>query len=77
MTMRRADGPVYGSYFGQSSFASHALAYESNVVVIDPAVDLQVAAPLGCGIQTGAGTVMNGLKRILSGVTTEPTSWKR
>ena len=62
MTMRRADGPVYGSYFGQSSFASHALAYESNVVVIDPRVDLQIAAPLGCGVQTGVGTVLNVLR---------------
>ncbi|MGZ4251277.1 MAG: NAD(P)-dependent alcohol dehydrogenase [Solirubrobacteraceae bacterium] len=62
MTMRRADGPVYGSYFGQSSFASHALAYESNVVVIDPGVDLQIAAPLGCGVQTGVGTVLNVLR---------------
>jgi aryl-alcohol dehydrogenase len=53
---------VYGSYFGQSSFASHALAYESNVVVIDPAVDVEVAAPLGCGVQTGAGTVLNVLR---------------
>ena len=61
-TMRRANGPVYGSYFGQSSFASHALAYESNVVVIDPALDLQIAAPLGCGVQTGVGTVLGVLQ---------------
>jgi aryl-alcohol dehydrogenase len=61
-TMRRAGGPVYGSYFGQSSFASHALAYESNVVVIDRGLDLPVAAPLGCGVQTGAGTVLNVLR---------------
>ena len=62
LTMRRGDAPVYGSYFGQSSFASHALAYESNVVVIDDEIDLQTAAPLGCGVQTGAGTVMNVLR---------------
>ena len=52
---------VYGSYFGQSSFASHALAYESNVVVVGEEIDLGVAAPLGCGVQTGAGTVLNVL----------------
>ena len=62
MTMRRNGSAVYGSYFGQSSFASHALAYESNVVVIDDALDLTVAAPLGCGVQTGAGTVLSVLK---------------
>ena len=52
---------MYGSYFGQSSFASHALAYESNVVVVGEEIDLGVAAPLGCGVQTGAGTVLNVL----------------
>ena len=52
---------MYGSYFGQSSFASHALAYESNVVVVGEEIDLALAAPLGCGVQTGAGTVLNVL----------------
>lgn len=61
MTMGRDGGPVYGSYFGQSSFASHALAYESNVVVVGEGIDPRVAAPLGCGVQTGAGTVLNVL----------------
>ena len=60
-TMRRNGSPVYGSYFGQSSFASHALAYESNVVAVGEEIDLGVAAPLGCGVQTGAGTVLNVL----------------
>jgi aryl-alcohol dehydrogenase len=62
MTMSRSGAGVYGSYFGQSSFASHALAYESNVVVVDQDVDLSSAAPLGCGVQTGAGTVLNFLR---------------
>ncbi len=62
MTMRRGGAAVYGSYFGQSSFASHALAYESNVVVIDDQIDLTIAAPLGCGVQTGAGTVLGVLR---------------
>jgi aryl-alcohol dehydrogenase len=62
MTMRRNGSVVYGSFFGQSSFASHALAYESNIVVVDDELDLTVAAPLGCGVQTGAGTVLNVLR---------------
>ena len=62
LTMRRGNSAVYGSYFGQSSFASHALAYESNVVVIDDDIELGIAAPLACGVQTGAGTVMNVLR---------------
>jgi aryl-alcohol dehydrogenase len=60
-TMRRNGSRLYGSFFGQSSFASHALAYESNVVVVGDEIDLAVAAPLGCGVQTGAGTVLNVL----------------
>ena len=61
-TTMHADGrPVYGSFFGQSSFATHSLAYEDNVVVVGSDIDLSVAAPFGCGVQTGAGTVMNVL----------------
>ena len=61
-TMARDGAPVHGSFFGQSSFASHALAYESNLVVVGDDVDLGVAAPLGCGVQTGAGAVLNVLR---------------
>ena len=61
-TMARDGVPVHGSFFGQSSFASHALAYESNLVVVGDDVDLGVAAPLGCGVQTGAGAVLNVLR---------------
>jgi aryl-alcohol dehydrogenase len=61
-TMRRDGAPVYGSFFGQSSFASHALAHASNVLVVGADVDLGVAAPLGCAVQTGAGAVLNVLR---------------
>ena len=61
-TMHGPSGPVHGSFFGQSSFASHALAYESNVVKVAADLDLTLAAPLGCGIQTGAGAVLNVLR---------------
>jgi aryl-alcohol dehydrogenase len=46
-------------WFGQSSFASHCLATERNVVVVDPALPLEKLGPLGCGIQTGAGSVLS------------------
>lgn len=49
-------------YFGQSSFALHALAWERNTVKVPQDAELALLGPLGCGIQTGAGTVMNGLK---------------
>lgn len=50
---------IHAHYFGQSSFATHAVANERNVVKLDDAISLEVAAPFGCGIQTGAGAVLN------------------
>lgn len=52
---------LYGCFFGQSSFAQYALATADNAVVVDQSVDLALAAPLGCGFQTGAGAVLNVL----------------
>lgn len=49
-------------FFGQSSFATYAVADERNVVKVDLDVDIALLGPLGCGIQTGAGTVLNFLK---------------
>jgi aryl-alcohol dehydrogenase len=52
---------VRGHFFGQSSFASHTLATERNIVKVPKELPLELLAPLGCGLQTGAGTVMNSL----------------
>lgn len=57
-----ADGtPLAGGFFGQSCFARHALASDRNVLVVDAATDDDLArlAPFGCGVQTGAGGVLN------------------
>ena len=53
---------VRGHFFGQSSFATHSLATERNLVKVPKDLSLELLAPLGCGVQTGAGTVMNSLK---------------
>src|SRR5690554_3185839 len=50
------------TFFGQSSFATHAIAKARNAVKVDRDVDLALLGPLGCGIQTGAGTVLNRLQ---------------
>lgn len=55
-------GGVQGHFFGQSSFASHTLATERNAVKVAKGLPLHVIAPLGCGLQTGAGTVLNSLE---------------
>jgi aryl-alcohol dehydrogenase len=53
---------VSGYFFAQSSFGQYALASARNVVKIRRDVPLEIMGPLGCGIQTGAGAVMNALK---------------
>ncbi|ROL70233.1 NAD(P)-dependent alcohol dehydrogenase [Pseudomonas chlororaphis] len=56
------DERVSSNFFGQSSFASHALATERNVVKIDDEqLPLEILGPLGCGLQTGAGAVMRSM----------------
>lgn len=49
-------------FFGQSSFAQHAVAHERNVIKVRKDAPLELLGPLGCGVQTGAGTVINALK---------------
>jgi aryl-alcohol dehydrogenase len=53
--------PVHGVFFGQSSFATHAVCEARQVVKAPDDIPLERLAPLGCGIQTGAGAVLNSL----------------
>ncbi len=54
-------GPLFANFFGQSSFAPYAIAHARNTVKIPDALPFHLAAPLGCGMQTGAGAVFNTL----------------
>ena len=54
--------PIHGCFFGQSSFATHALCRERNAVRVPPEAPLRLLGPLGCGVQTGAGAVINALR---------------
>lgn len=49
-------------FFGQSSFASHALVSAKNVVKVEADAPLELLGPLGCGIMTGAGAILNALE---------------
>ena len=60
-TLHKGDQVVHGSFFCQSSFADFALANERNVIKVREDIPLEVLAPLGCGVMTGAGAVMNSL----------------
>jgi aryl-alcohol dehydrogenase len=53
---------IHSHFFSQSSFATYAVATERNVTRLDPSVPLEIVAPFGCGIQTGAGAVLNALR---------------
>ena len=60
--LRRAAEPVFGGFFSQSSFATFAIGTERNVVKVRRDAPLELLGPLGCGIQTGAGAVLNDLQ---------------
>lgn len=59
-SLRLPDGePLAGEFFQQSAFATHALVTKRNCVKLPDDMSFAHAAPLGCGIQTGAGAVIN------------------
>lgn len=61
-SFRSEAGPVGSHFFGQSSFAEFSNVAERSLVKVGPEIDLTLAAPLGCGMQTGAGAVLNELR---------------
>lgn len=59
--LRSGVDSVHSNFFGQSSFATYALCHECNAVKVPTDVPLELLGPLACGIQTGAGAVINAL----------------
>lgn len=55
--------PVKGFFFGQSSFSEVAIVSETSIVNVSSLIqtddELKSLSPLGCGLQTGAGAIMN------------------
>lgn len=58
---RGGDGNLNGHFFGQSSWSHYVVTTPRNIVKVDPSLPLEILGPLGCGIQTGAGAVLNTL----------------
>ena len=52
---------VHGHFFGQSSFCNYAVTRERNTILVRRDAPLEILGVLGCGVQTGAGAVMNSL----------------
>jgi aryl-alcohol dehydrogenase len=58
---RQSGRPVRASFFGQSSFATHSLVTERNVVPVPADAPLHYLAGFTCGVQTGAGAILNAM----------------
>jgi len=56
-----AGQPVSTRWFGQSSFATHAVVNARSLIAVDRSLPLELLGPLGCGILTGASSVLNAL----------------
>lgn len=54
--------PINDNFFSQSSFATYSVAHKNNVIAVPKDAPLEILGPLGCGIQTGAGSIINTLK---------------
>jgi aryl-alcohol dehydrogenase len=61
-SLRDKDTAVSSHFFGQSSFATFANVSERSVAKVPQSVPLEILGPLGCGITTGAGAVLNVLR---------------
>jgi aryl-alcohol dehydrogenase len=56
------DGKPVSSFFGQGAFATHAVVHVNNLIKVPADIPLDMVGPLGCGLQTGAGAVLNYLR---------------
>ncbi|WP_454643787.1 NAD(P)-dependent alcohol dehydrogenase [Bradyrhizobium liaoningense] len=53
---------IFSNFFGQSSFCTYAVVNERNLVPVPPDLPLESLGPLGCGLMTGAGAILNSLR---------------
>ncbi|ALS20596.1 MULTISPECIES: NAD(P)-dependent alcohol dehydrogenase [Paenibacillus] len=56
------NGQEISTFFGQSSFSEYAVSHYRNVIKVPKDIPLEILAPLGCGISTGSGAVLNKLQ---------------
>ena len=57
--LKDENGNELSCFFGQSSFSTYVVADQRSAVKVQNDVDLTMLGPLGCGFQTGAGSVIN------------------
>jgi aryl-alcohol dehydrogenase len=56
------NGEKIHTFMGQGSFATHVVCHDRNVIRVANDAPLELLGPLGCGVITGAGAVINSLK---------------
>jgi aryl-alcohol dehydrogenase len=54
--------PISSAFFQQSSFATHAITLERDVVPVQSEHPAEMLAALACGVQTGAGAILNTMQ---------------
>ncbi|WP_205930961.1 NAD(P)-dependent alcohol dehydrogenase [Rhizobium leguminosarum] len=59
---RNGADDLHAHFFGQSSFATYALAHQRNTIKVPSDIPLEILGPLGCGFQTGAGAILKAMK---------------
>ncbi len=60
-SFRSGTAEIHGHFFGQSSFSNYAVTRERNTIPVRKDAPLEILGVLGCGVQTGAGAIMNSL----------------
>ena len=60
-SFKKGSAAIHGHFFGQSSFSNYAVTRERNTIPVRKDAPLEILGVLGCGVQTGAGAIMNSL----------------
>ncbi len=60
--LSEGDEKVHSHFFGQSSFSTQAIVPERTAVKVPAHLPLEKLGPLGCGVVTGSGAVIEALK---------------
>lgn len=60
MSLQEGNG-IFSNIFGQSPFSRHAIVSELPLAPVLQDTPMELFAPLRCGLQTGAGAVLNVL----------------
>ncbi|MGH6649017.1 NAD(P)-dependent alcohol dehydrogenase [Aquabacterium sp.] len=58
-TLSQEGAALSGAFFQQSSFATHSVVPQHNLVIAEQAYPAEHLAAIPCGVQTGAGAILN------------------